>query len=203
MDINQFLRDTHQWMEKIQSSALSNPITTIAATVIRAKSMHEEDGPLDLAHGSNSRYSGNAEMGNFLFAINLRAMGYSENAIHRLSAAYQARTTIGEWNFESATQAAVNFAMNEGDPPEDTAMLTRAIRYHDEVFLNNQSSSSSLSCIDMETTGGSSGSQNPGTGGGGEGTPVPSTFTPGVIINGTNWCFRQSGFPTYCWFEPH
>jgi len=78
-----------------------------------------------------------------------------------------------------------------------------SIKYHDEVFLNNKSDTSSLSCLDAQTLSEGSANTDGSNGGGSSGESGSGGFIgrcsgPGV---GTWWCFVQTGQVTYCWLE--
>ena len=112
-------------------------------------------------------------MGNFLYGANARAMGFTESGILRGAAFYQ---PIGDNGWSSVPEGIYNFITNSGDNPGDPEQTLRGIRYHDEVFMNNQTDSSSTSCLDLITvsqgdtsspgSGGGSGDTGGGTGGG-------------------------------------
>ncbi|WP_269571444.1 polymorphic toxin type 44 domain-containing protein [Shewanella denitrificans] len=161
--------------------------------------MHRTGGALDVAHSQESDYIGSASMGNFLYGANAKAMGFTESTILRGAAFYQA---IGNDFWSNLPHGIYNYVTNTGDNPGDPEQTLAGVRYHDEVFMKNQSDPSSVSCADAGSAGnallpGGGEGGNPGGGAGGGSGDIG-----GGSGRGTKWCFYQKGFPTYCWITP-
>lgn len=203
LNINAVLRESRAWMENIEST---HPAYTaqFAAAMARLIVMHKAGGALDVAHSSTSDYVGSASMGNFLFGANARAMGFSEDVILRGAAFYQA---AGKKGWTAFPQGIYNFLSNSGDNPGDPEQTLSGIRYHDEVFMENQSDTASASCIDAASV--ANGSSGGSTGGGGSGGGSGGGGLGGGYVAGggggsgvgTWWCFVQEGQAVYCWKE--
>lgn len=206
LNINSLLRVSKSWADSIKHT--HSTTTKYAASIARMVAMHRTDGALDLSHGGNTKYTGSAAMGNFLYGANSRAMGLPDWLIIRGAAAYQAISdNKGVWSYGSVTQGVVNFIKNDGDNPGDPEQTIRGIRYHDEVFEKNQSDRRSSSCEDLESKsessspggpvgGGSEGGNTGGNTGGSGGIPIGGGSGGG---GGSKTCFVQDGFTTYCW----
>lgn len=174
-------------------------VSGFAAAFARLYVMHRTGGALDVAHTLTTDYVGSAEMGNFLYGANARAMGFSSFTIIRGSAAYQA---ISDSGWAGLPRGAYNFAFNTGDNIGDPEQTLRGISYYDEVHHNNQGDTSSTSCQDSQTK---NGSNNTGGGaggvGGGEGGGGSITFPGGGAGWGGGACgtwFIQKGYPPRC-----
>lgn len=194
LNINGVLRTSRNWyagMKKTHSTT-----GAIAGGFARLVAMHRAGGALDLAHDDESDYVGSAEMGNFLYGANGRAMGLPGWVLIRGAAGYQAISNHG-YTWRGFSQGVVNFIQNEGDNQGDPAQTIRGIKYHDEVFIHNINNSNKMSCQDIESKNENSTPTSPG-GGGGEGGNSGGR----VIIGGgggSKTCFVQDGFVTYCW----
>lgn len=204
LNINAVLKVSKQWKDEINKTHTLG--AQITAAFARMYVMHRVGGALDVAHDSFSKYGGSAEMGNFLYSANARAMGLPASFIIRFSAGYQAISDSGWAGFP---QGYYNFTSNSGDNAGDPEQIMRGIRYYDEVHHNNQGDTSSTSCQDSQTkngsnnTGGGAGGVGGGEGGGGNGGGGSITFPGG----GAGWggggggCgtwFIQKGYPPRC-----
>lgn len=206
LNINSVLRVSKNWAESMKHT--HSTTTMYAASFSRMVAMHKKTGALDLSHGRETKYIGSAEMGNFLYGANSRAMGLPEWLIIRGAAGYQAITNHG-YTWEGFQEGVINFVTNSGDNPGDPEQTIRGIRYHDEVYIYNQNDSRSSSCEDLESKSESSNPGSPGAGGGGEGGNSGGNTggSGGIVIGGggggggSKVCFVQEGYPTYCWVE--
>ncbi|WP_223177775.1 polymorphic toxin type 44 domain-containing protein [Pseudoalteromonas fuliginea] len=198
LNINGVLRTSRNWyagMKKTHSTT-----GAIAGGFARLVAMHRAGGALDLAHDDESDYVGSAEMGNFLYGANGRAMGLPGWALIRGAAGYQAISNHG-YTWRSFSQGVVNFIQDEGDKQGNPAQTIRGIKHHDEVFVHNINNPNKMSCQDIESKSENGTSTGPGGGEGGNGGN--NSWGGGQVIiggsGGSKTCFVQDGFATYCW----
>ncbi len=203
LNINAVLKVSRQWKNEINKTHTLG--AQISAAFARMYVMHRGGGALDVAHDLSSKYGGSAEMGNFLYGANARAMGLPSSFIIRGSAGYQAISDSGWAGFP---QGVYNFISNDGDNFGDSEQTMRGIRYYDEVHQNNQGDTSSTSCQDSQTLNGTNNTGAGGVGGGeggGNGGGGVNTFPGG----GAGWggggggggCAMwlvQKGYPPRC-----
>lgn len=202
LNINAVLKVSRQWKNEINKTHTHG--SEFAAAFARMYVMHRSGGALDVAHTLTTDYVGSAEMGNFLYGANARAMGFPTFVIIRGSAGYQAISDSGWAGFP---QGVYNFISNSGDNIGDSEQTMRGIRYYDEVHQNNQGDTSSTSCQDSQTLNGSNntgGGVGGGEGGGGNGGGGVNTFPGGGAGwgggggGGCGMWLVQPGFPPRC-----
>ncbi|QQX79003.1 hypothetical protein JK628_15725 [Shewanella sp. KX20019] len=173
--------------------------------------VYDVKSPDSKYYDANSTSQIRSDNGNFFFGGIMAAKGFSQAFTVRASAAYQGIQDHG-LNPVGLNAGYINFVYNIGDNLGDPEMVTRGWDYKTEVQSENRYDEKSSSCTDADTLNNqdeenppSSGGPNNGGGGGnppGDGTPGPigpigSPFYDG----GTEWCFVQEGYPTYCWVE--
>ncbi len=202
LNINAFLRETEKWTSDLTNvHGLSNG-SQDTAIALRMVVMHDIGGALDVAHDPNSDFEGSEAMGNFLFALNGRAMGMSLNSLLSFSAGFQ---SISDGT--GYARGIRNYILNTGDGSGDIEIVTRADKYFNEVYSNNKNDSDSLSCVDSQTIAANN-NATPPTSGVGNNIGMTSVVYGGAIgigsgrAGGTEWCFVDSrGIVQYCWME--
>lgn len=202
LNINAVLKVSRQWKDEINKTHTHG--SQFAAAFARMYVMHRSGGALDVAHTLTTDYVGSAEMGNFLYGANARAMGFTTFFIIRGSAGYQAISDSGWAGFPLGVY---NFMSNTGDNLGDPEQTMRGIKYYDEVYQNNRGDTSSTSCQDSQTLngtnntgGGVGGGEGSGGSGGGANTfPGGGAGWGGGGGSGTcSWWLIQPSYPPRC-----